>query len=135
MKTLHHNQLCYVAAWGREEAFSIGTLEGYAAESGSDINKALERAKANGHDIVWSINPGKAITNSDGYYDRLRALQASATEIAGGELVSIEGRTYTVKLMGARYSDPVHFLAVAEELSAPATCGRRKWGAREQASA
>lgn len=120
MKTLHHKQLCFVAAWGREESFTVGTVEGYAEQTAREakysgdlcqrIHEAVERAKKHGHELAYTINPGKALTDSKGYYDRLRAEQAAATEIVAGETVMIEGRKYTVKLMGARFADPVHFI-------------------------
>lgn len=122
MKKLHHGQKAFIAAWGRDEMFTIGTVEGYAAQNFYQrpvpddmtnvihaIEKAVKRAKENGHELAYTINPGKAITNSKGYYERLKVEQASAIELVAGETVLIEGCEYTVKLMGAHFSDPVHF--------------------------
>lgn len=128
MKRLEHGQKAFIAAWGRDDSFTIGTVEGYAAENFhlkssatktgtaiEAISAAVDRAIKNGHDLAYTINIGKCITDSQGYYERLRAEQAAAIEICAGEIVLIEGREYTVKLMGARYSDPVHFVPLVKQ--------------------
>lgn len=51
--------------------------------------------------------PGKArdIANE-------RAKIAAAPELEDGEVVEIDGALYSVKLMGDRYSDPIHFTKI-----------------------
>ncbi len=114
-KKLSHGQKAFIAAWGREEFFTIGSVEGYAAnDSWRTVEQAVKSAIKNGHELAWTNKPGHAITSDKGYYERLKAEQASAIELTPGETVVIEGREYTVKPMGARYSDPVHFIAKPE---------------------
>jgi len=114
-KTLTHGQKAFIAAWGREEFFTIGSIEGFAASgSWQTVEQAVKSAIKNGHELAWTSKPGHAITSDKGYYERLKAEQASAIELTPGETVVIEGREYTVKPIGARYSDPVYFIAKRE---------------------
>jgi hypothetical protein len=110
MKTLTHRQFVRMENWSMQEAFEVGTLEGYAAENKEDIAKALERAIRNGHDLAWTINCGTVITNTRGYYEREEAKKANAVVLCEGEAVQIEGRQYKVKVMGKQYADPIHFI-------------------------
>jgi len=113
MKTLSPQTFVTVAGWNR--AFKFNTARGYAAQYGEDQEAAHARCVGFGHDTAWTVNPGSALLG-----DRAAAaalLQQEARDLAGstvlqnGEQVEIEGKSFTVRVMGAKFSDPIHFLA------------------------
>lgn len=112
MQTLTHGQEIFSPKWGRGYTCTVGTVEGYSAKNKIDVNKAVDRAIENGHELAYTINIGTVLTNSVGYYEREDKRKAAATEVQENEEVLIEGRKYKVKLVGKRYSDPIHFIAV-----------------------
>jgi len=115
MKTLEHGQHVYVESWGKNAKITIFALKGSCEKNNSDYLKALDRAVKNGHELAATIQIGTVITNSHGYYEREDAKAATAIELKAGEEVEIEGRKYTVKLMGKNYSDPIHFIPCHSE--------------------
>jgi hypothetical protein len=118
MQNLQSGQHAFIAAWGRTEMFKIGTIESFYESSTTPADVAAERiAKAHASNeanaTVWAMKTGATIVNSPAYYERLKAKQAAAVELDPAQPVEINGRKYAVKLMGKRYSDPVHFIPVA----------------------
>lgn len=95
--TLTYGQHVNMEGWSFIHASTVFTVEGYA--------------KANGYDVERLVN--KAIHNGGAaQYEREHAPLKAATVLKDGQRVVIEGREYTVKAMGSRYSDPIHFKAV-----------------------
>ena len=93
---------------------TVGTIEGTTTPE--MLPEAIERAKANRWDLAWALQespmltsdyPGKAEET-----ERRAAATAAAPEVADGDIVEIEGRTYKVRVMGRRYCDPIHFVPV-----------------------
>jgi hypothetical protein len=115
MQALIHGQFVTVAGWRRAYAFS--TIAGYAASYGGDPAEARATALGHGHDIAWTVNPGTALLGDRGaakaMLDREAAELAGATIVADGEAVEIDGERFIVKVMGERYSDPIHFKVAA----------------------
>jgi hypothetical protein len=114
MQTINHGAFVTVAGWNRAYAFS--TLAGYVAKTNRDLAPARARAIANGHDLAWCINSGTCLYGDKAAGARALAQEAaelaSAVIVADGEQVQIDGELYTVKVMGQRYSDPIHFKRV-----------------------
>lgn len=114
MQTLIANQFVTVAGWDR--AFEFSTARGYAARYNEDQDAAHARCVGFGHDTAFTINGGTMLTDSRAYnaakLAEAAANLAGATIIADGETVKIEGETFTVRVMGQRFSDPIHFKRV-----------------------
>lgn len=110
IKTLSYGQYVTMNTWNPSDAFPVFTVEGFAFKNGTDKERAVERAIKNGHDLAGTINIGTVLADSIGYYEREEAKKNSAVVLVAGEQVLIEGRHYTVKPMGTRYSDPIHFI-------------------------
>lgn len=114
MKTLSHNQQIRVEGFNNWTKMTVGTAQGYATEYGNDPIEALNRAIKFGHDLAYVINHGSTLTgNYKGKEEEMRKKREDITNsimISDGELVTIEGTKYRVKVMGERYSDPVHFI-------------------------
>jgi len=110
-KTLTNSQFVTVAGWRR--AYTFSTIAGYATKLGKDAKEYRERAIRNGHDLAWTINSGVALVGDKKLGAAILAREAqefaSATVLENGETVEIEGELYQVKVMGERYSDPIHF--------------------------
>jgi hypothetical protein len=115
MTTLSHNQQIRVASFSHlAQAITVGTIHGYAVQNGECPEVAMERAKKFGHEIAWA-NQAPAVLTSDyaGKAEDLaaeRAKRDAAVVIEDGEQVLIEGVVYKVRVMGERFSDPVHFI-------------------------
>lgn len=110
--TLNHGQEIYAVQWGKGYTCTVGTVEGYTVANNGNVEAAVQRALKNGHELAYTMNVGTCITDSKGYYEREEAKRATAVPVFAGEHVMIEGREYEVKLVGQRYSDPIHFIAV-----------------------
>ena len=114
MKTLIANTFVTVAGWDR--AFQFSTARSYAAQYNEDQDAAHARCVGFGHDTAFTINGGTMLTDSRAYNTaklaEAAANLASATTVADGETVQIEGETFTVRVMGRRFSDPIHFKRV-----------------------
>lgn len=108
MKALENGSLIKLASWVFAYA-SVGTLEGYCPAH-------APAARAKGEPECWAIYAGSAITNSPAYYAAEKAKVASAVVVAEGEVVSIEGKPYAVKVVKGNAgsfpvnSDPIKFL-------------------------
>jgi hypothetical protein len=101
------------------QRITVGTVRGYEAEHGSKYNVQVDPEKAHrlaverGHEVAWT-NQECAVL-SDNYPGKAEQLAAERAEIAAsvilqdGQQVIIEGQTYTVRLVGARYSNPIKF--------------------------
>ena len=114
IKVLEHDELVYVdkPGWGKFEAASIFSIEGYARKIKQDPREMLERERSRGHDIVSTSKSGHCIHSDPERYKIEEAKKDKAILIKEGETVSIENRLYKVKLMGVRYSDPIHFTRI-----------------------
>lgn len=94
---------------------TVFTLEGYCKANGDDLEKALDRAFDNGHEIVGSCFSGACITTSKAFYEREDAIAATAVVLKHGEIVELEGRLYAVTFAqgnsgkSPRNSDPIKF--------------------------
>lgn len=108
MQTLIANQFVTVAGWDR--AYQFDTARNYC---GGDEGHA--RTVAQGHDTAWTVNTGSSIVSDRAWAARMLADEAaqlqSAAIVSDGEVVEIEGEQFTVRVMGQRFSDPIHFKA------------------------
>jgi hypothetical protein len=79
------------------------------------IEEGIARAIANGHDLASTYNPGSTITaDYPGKHEEIEAEKVAHETyqiLANGDVVEIENRMYTVKMMGLKFSDPIHFIA------------------------
>ena len=115
MRTLSHNQEIRVAGFSKlAQKVKVGTARGYAAEYGKDPAEAHQRELSLGYDTAWTVqSPGVLTADYPGKAEELRKAREAreeAPEIAHGEHVEIEGETFEVRVIGERYSDPVHFI-------------------------
>lgn len=119
--TLAHDTVVRLPEWAQTFYCTVGTSEGYTASYGGDVEKALQRAKDNGHEIAWTVHTGSALVNDGGAHHR-RQLEtaAGAVTLVEGQEVEIEGRRYTVKLdarqrgkIYPQFSNPISFAPVA----------------------
>lgn len=109
----------FVTAPGFRRAFKVGTLSAFTAKL-NRTPEALEAARAKalslGHDIAWTVNTGTCLVGDKALGARMLAEEAAqfagATLVTDGQLVEIEGETFKVKVMGERFSDPIHFKLV-----------------------
>lgn len=113
--TLRHNQTIRVASFDRyAQRIRVGTVEGYAKDNGEDPAAEVQRATDNGHELAWTCQAPAVLTadypGKDAAVDAERAEIAAAQVIEDGDDVIIEGRHYTVRVLGQRYSDPVAFM-------------------------
>lgn len=81
------------------------------------LQKVIEKAKTkSSHSMVWTTkSPAVLVSNYPGKaaeHERKRIAFENATLLSEGETVIIENRKYTVKLVGEKYSDPIHFIPV-----------------------
>ena len=106
MQTLIANQFVTAAGWDR--AYQFDTARNYC---GGDEGHA--RAVAQGHDTAWTVNTGSCIVSDRTWAAAKLAEEAeqlrTATIVDDGEMVEIEGETFTVRVMGQRFADPIHF--------------------------
>jgi hypothetical protein len=117
IKTLAHNQEIRGAGFKYAQKITVGTIAGYAKEYNEDPAAAIARAVEFGHSLAPWANQSAAVLTAnyagkDEQIAKERAATSAAPELADGETVQIEGALFTVKLLGARYSDPIHFVAV-----------------------
>ena len=90
---------------------TVGTIEGY----GPDHHEALERAIRLGYPLAWTINPGGGIV-PNGVFGKHEVIEAEKKAhetfqiLNDDDVVEIEGRFYTVKIMDMQYSEPIHFV-------------------------
>lgn len=118
---LIHNQEIRVKGFKYANKITVSTVRGWAASkyqsTEASIEEEVSRAKALGHDMVWALQEAAALTeNYPGKAEELArkaAATAAASEVADGDIVEIEGRTYKVRVMGEQYCDPVHFIRVS----------------------
>lgn len=109
MITLKHGSTIRLADWN---AFAtIGTIESYCSPATAKM--ARERGDAE----AWASYAGAAITDHRSYYIKHSNDVAAAIVVAHGDMVEIEGKRYSVKVMqgcklAPRFSDPIHFIPV-----------------------
>jgi hypothetical protein len=124
-KTLKHGEQVKVVGMRFRPEITVGTIEGGAREDNEDPAEALElnaaNAKANPwtqYPLAWTNKmPGILVADYAGkaaWLAEKRAKFDAATTLAHGELVSIEGRMYTVHVLDRAdsVSDPIHFTPV-----------------------
>jgi hypothetical protein len=119
--TLSHNQVIRVAGFNRyAQRITVGTVEGYATKNGDNPAESVKRATDNGHQLAWTMQDAAVLTadyaGKQARLDAERAEIAAAVEIHQGQPVIIEGRCYTVYVMGQQYSDPVAFIPNTQPL-------------------
>ncbi len=115
MKTLQDGQEIRVKGFSQyASSIKVGTARGYAKKYNENAEAAHRRAIDNGHDTAYAIQMPSIITaDYKGKSEELDAkakATAQSVEIENGEQVEIEGDTFTVKVLGERYSDPVKFV-------------------------
>ena len=112
MQIINHGAFVTIAGWNR--AYKFSTIAGYAGADKAAAYRA--RAEKNGHDLAWAINSGTCLYGDKAAGQRALAQEANefatAVVLVDGESVSVEGEIFTVKAMGQRYSDPIHFKIV-----------------------
>lgn len=113
--SLNHDQEVRVKGFVHASKITVGTISGYATKNGENPEDAIARAKSFGHSINPWTNQSPAVLTSDypgkrEALDKAAAETAAAPEIENGQIVEIEGTRYTVRVLGQRYSDPVHFI-------------------------
>ena len=75
---------------------SFGSVVGYALYNRACPIKAVERAKANGHDLHWINRSATVLCSDRGYYERVAARRAKMPKLAVGNIVSYEGRRFEI---------------------------------------
>jgi hypothetical protein len=113
--TLTHGQT--VRGFGFSEhtqQIRVYTVRGYANELGWNPDEAEKHATIQREDLAFTAQtPG--IMTSD-YAGKSEKIEATRREIGAspilvnGQLVEIEGRVFTVRLMGDQYCDPIKFV-------------------------
>ena len=125
IKTLQHGEQVKVVGMKFRPEITVGTVEGYARQYNNDPAEALALNAANAKASPWTHYPlawtnkaaGVLVADYAGKAAWLAEKQSkfdSATTLAHGELVEIEGQRYTVHVLDRadQVSDPVHFLPV-----------------------
>ena len=127
MKTLKDGEQVKWAGIKHQFEVTVGTIEGYARKYNEDPQEALDRNEAfikaepwtaGERSLAWTHKaagelvadfPGKAA-----WIQEKRERFANATVLENGELVEIEGRRYTVRVLARAdaVSDPIHFVPV-----------------------
>ena len=118
--TLKHGQTVRGEGFDKyTQRITVGTVRGYEAEHGEkyklqvDPEAAHRLAVERGQVTTWT-NQDCAVLSAD-YPGKAEAHAKVLAEIAAsvilqnGQQVIIEGETFTVRLAGDRYSDPIHF--------------------------
>ena len=105
--TLAHKQEIRVNGFSQYSSrIYVGTTKGYALEYGDKVDDSENGA--------WAMKTGSVITSDfEGKTAMLNAQRQatqSSVQIEDGQIVQIEGNLFTVKVMGERHSDPVHFI-------------------------
>lgn len=111
---LVHRQQVRVAGAVWSQAITVGTVEGYAKQYNEDPVEAAKCETERGFPLAWTNLESGCLCS--GYPGKAAAIAAkklafeAATVLENGMAVEIEGRKYTVKIMGLHYSDPIHFI-------------------------
>lgn len=114
VKQLTHNSQVRVKGFEFRNKITVGTVGGYAEQYGNSPTRALQRAKASGHEIAWTNREASVLSadyaGKSEDMDRADEAFLASPEIEDGEIVQIDGDKYRVKVMGERFSDPVKFI-------------------------
>jgi hypothetical protein len=118
--TLTHNQEIRVKGFGPYcTRIHVWTARGLNTEGmGKEMTPDEFHAECikRGEGTAWAAKESACITSDyPGKREKLeaqRAATAAAIEIEDGQTVEIEGELFKVKVMGERYSDPVHFIKI-----------------------
>lgn len=111
---LKHNQI--VRGFGFSQyakKIKIGTARGFAIDCKSDPDEAHEHCLNRGHATAWTTQ-ASAVLSAD-YPGKAEAHEKTLQQIrdsvilAEGQIVTIEGEQFKVRLAGDQYSDPIHF--------------------------
>lgn len=130
MKTLTHRQQIKVAGFKFAQRIEIVTLRGVY---GDDVMKYAERMSWEDFEArekrncksqytsfkpAWTYQAPAILTanypGKEAELNQKREELLNAPEITNGEIVSIEGLEYTVKVNGERFSDPVAFIPISK---------------------
>ena len=121
--TLKHGQTVRGKGFNKyAQRITVGTVRGYEAEHGSKYNvqvnpEAAHRLAVERSQVTAWTNQDCAVLSAD-YPGKAKAHAKVLAEIAAsvilhnGQQVIIEGETFTVRLAGDRYSDPIHFTRI-----------------------
>jgi len=114
-----------LATWVRfpydMETAEVGTARAYARKYNEDPQVAHDRALANGHDTAYAMKFGAMLVDcritAQRMADKRHADFARAVTLNPGDVVEIEGETFTVAVPwgntdAPRNSDPIHFKRV-----------------------
>ena len=105
-----------VTAAGFLFAHKVSSIESFVAKFGWDLDEHLGRAVERGESLAW-VNghivtlvgdKAAALRNAE----KARRDREAATVLKNGDLVEIEGRRYTVRINGERYSNPFKFVKI-----------------------
>ena len=120
---LKHGQTVRGEGFTYAQRITVWTVRGYEAEHGRKYNVQVDPEKAHqlaverGHEVALT-NQECAVLTAD-YPGKAEQLAAERAEIGAsvilqnGQQVIIEGQAYTVRLVGARYSNPIQFDRIA----------------------
>ena len=113
MEYLQDGDIIKLASW-RHNYATVRTLKAWLAERPN-------RFAMNDAPRAWANKSATVITNDPNHAERHRTALASARIVAIGEMVSIDGKPYTVSVPRgnvdeARNSDPIHFHPAPEAI-------------------
>jgi hypothetical protein len=111
--TLTHDQLIRVKSFRNFNRIRVRTQQGVTAQFGPK--------PCNEHgELAWTIQESSVLTanytGKQADLDAKRAEIAAAVEIENGQQIEIEGRHYTVRVVGENFFDPVSFIPDATPL-------------------
>lgn len=116
---LAYKQPVRLASWMPTFYATVYSAEGYAVDRDMDPVAAVARHRERGWEMAATIFTGAALVNDGGaFHARQRAIADGAVTLAEGQIVSIEGRTYRVRVVPGNggsapvNSDPIKFIAV-----------------------
>lgn len=90
----------------------VSTSRSHARKYGDDPDASFARDLDRGTPTAWTRR-APAILDTTGQANRERMEDlARAIEVEDGQIVSIEGVTYRVRVIGQMYSDPISFTPV-----------------------
>jgi hypothetical protein len=92
-KTLSHHSYISITAWGPNKIFDVRTAEGFASQYGKKPEIQVNENIRNNKPLVDALQE-----HVEGYDAAMFRQNNRVTEVSEGEIVSIEGRLYKVRL-------------------------------------